>query len=250
SKADLADGFSLDTIKKYNLGGSLSDTLQKTQDAMSGLASQLNEKLAGSNSTINLDDVADQTVKELTDSSKLKGFGANTAIQNTLQKLKDEVGIVNQEGGVSIPDAQVIKQAAGNFGAWKYGQTDPEAKASEIVYNTFYNKLKNAIEQNSPEGVKEINQELGKLIPVANAVIRRLPVAERSNAISLNDMIGLVASTFHPAALGPTVLNMISKSGVAGNVLSKFGPQLGSLATPAALVTGAQVGQEPNTNTE
>lgn len=243
SRADIEDGFSIDTLKQYGLGGSLNQTLQKTQSAMSDLSSQLNEKLAGSSAKIDMNDVLNQTVKELTDSSKLKGFGANTSIQNTLAKLKDEVGIVNQDGGLSIPDAQIVKQASGNFGAWQYGRQDPDSKASEIVYNTFYNKLKTSIEQNSPEGVKDINQQLSKLIPVANAVIRRLPVAERSNAISLNEMIGLVGSTFHPAALGPTILNMVSKSGGAGNALAGAGPQIAAHSAMPALLTG-QLGEQ------
>lgn len=250
TKPDIADGFNLQTLKDFNLGGSLNTTLEKTQSALGDLTSQLNAKLQGSTAKVDLNNVLNDTVAELTDGSKLKGFGANVKIQNTLQSLKDEIGLVNQEGGISIPDAQVIKQSAGNFGAWQWGKPDPESKATEIVYNTFYNKLKTAIEQNSPEGVKEINQQLGKLIPVQNAVLRRLPVAERSNLVSLNEMIGLVGSTMHPAALGPTILNLISRSGAAGSLLSKFGPSAARLAAPAALgasAIGSQAAPIPDT---
>jgi len=221
SKADIEDGFNLNTIKEYDLGGSLNEVRNKTQARLNDISSQLNTKLASSPERVDMNDVFNQTVQELTDSSKLKGFGANTQIATNLEKLKNEINIVNSEGGLSIPDAQVIKQAAGGFGAWQYGKPDPDSKATEIVFNTFYNKLKGAIEQNSPEGVKELNGELSKLIPVMNAVIRRIPVSERANIISLNEMIGLVGSAMNPMALGPTLLALISRSGTAGNALSK-----------------------------
>lgn len=250
SRADIADGFNIQTVKDYNLGGSLNTTLDKTQEALNNLTTQLHQKLASSPTAVSLSDVVNQTISELTDASKLKGFGANTKIANTLQQLKSEAGIVAENGTLSIPDAQVVKQAAGNFGAWQYGKPDPESKATEIVYNTFYNKLKTAIEQASPAGVKGINQQLSKLIPVQNAVLRRLPVADRAGLISLNDMIGLVGSTVHPAALGPTILNLISKSGAAGSLLSKIGPRASRLAVPAATgisAIGSQVKRGLNT---
>lgn len=237
SKADIEDGFSLNTVKQFNLGGSLNTTLHKTQSALTGLTEQLNTKLAGSTQKIDLNTVLSDTIKELTDQSKLKGFGANTKIASGLKQLQEEINIVNADGGLSIPDAQIVKQASGSFGAWQYGKVDPESKAQEIVYNTFYSKLKTSIEQNSPAGVKEINQQLSKLIPVMNAVIRRLPVAERSNIISLNEMIGLAGSAINPVALGPTLLALISRSGAAGSLLSKLGPVASRAAVPASYLT-------------
>ena len=215
-------------------------TLEKTQTKLGELTSQLHSTLGATDAKINLNDVVNQTINELTQGNKLKGFGANIKIANTLENLKQEAVIAGNE--LSIPDAQIVKQASGSFGAWQYGKPDPESKATEIVYNTFYNKLKTAIENNSPDGVKGINQELSKLIPVQNAVLRRLPVAERNNLISLSDMIGLVGSTVNPASLGPTLINLISKSGHAGNLLSKVGPKIASGAVPSALI-GEKVAQ-------
>lgn len=237
TKPDIADGFKMETIKKYNLGGSLNTIRDKTQNKLNQVTNELNGKLASSNQRLNLDDVFNQTVKELTDSSKLKGFGANTKILNGLNQLKQEISIVNQTGGVSIPEAQIIKQASGGFGAWQYGKVDPDSKATEIIYNTFYNKLKTAIEQSSPQGVQALNKQLSELIPVMNAIIRRIPVAERSNLISLNEMIGIVGSAVNPIALGPTILSLISRSGAAGNVFTKIGPAITGTAAPASFIT-------------
>lgn len=247
TKPDLDDGFSMNTIKEYNLGGSLDTIKTKTQTKLTELTNNLNSKLADSPNRIDLNKVYQQTVSELTDESKLRGFGANVKIGNTLEQLKEEIGIVAQEGGNSIPDAQIIKQASGGFGAWQYGKADPDSKATEIIYNTFYSKLKKAIEDASPEGVRSINQELAKLIPVMNAVIRRIPIEQRSGAISLNEMIGLVGSSVNPIALGPTLLAILSRSGAAGNVLANIGEPIARQAIPASLVTSSLAEQITDT---
>lgn len=238
---DLKDGFSMQTIKDYNLGGNLKTTLSKTQTKMDELTTELSNKLAASPEKIDLQKVYQETAQELLDSNKMKGFGAGSKIQGALKELSDEISIVGNE--LSIPDAQLIKQAAGRQGAWQFGKRDAESNAREAVYNAFYSKLKGQIENLSPEGVREINQQLSKLIPVANAVIRRIPVAERNNLISLSDMIGLVGSSLNPAALSPTIINLISKSGTAGNLISKTAPVVQDLAAPMSLITSAQQGE-------
>ncbi|HZR77344.1 MAG TPA: hypothetical protein VFB05_30985, partial [Bradyrhizobium sp.] len=230
---DIADGFSLDTIKRFDLGGSLNTTYEKTQSKLGELSTQLREKLASSRETINLEDIVDQTRKELNSSGKLKGFGANQKIASALDSLGEEVNLVGNN--LSIPDAQIVKQASGSFGAWQFGRPDPESKASEIVYNVFYNKLKTAIEKASPEGVKEINQDISKLIPVSNALIRRMPVASRNNMVSLTDMVSLAASLADPRAMGLSALSFIQKSGAAGNSLSKLGAKIPSATVPATV---------------
>lgn len=238
---DLKDGFSMQTVKDYNLGGSLKTTLTKTQSKMDELTTQLNEKLAASPERIDLQKVYQETMKELLESNKMKGFGANTKIQNALEELGGEISVVGNQ--LSIPEAQIIKQAAGRQGAWQFGKQDAESNAREAVYNAFYSKLKNQIENLSPEGVREINQQLSKLIPVANAVIRRIPVAERNNLISLSDMLGLTVSALNQAALTPTIINLISKSGTAGNVISKTAPVVQATAIPSSLVASGQLGE-------
>lgn len=252
-KVDLEDGFSLETVKKYNLGGSLNKTLTKTQETMNTLTAELTQKLRANPVKIDLNSVYDDTIKELTDASKFKGFGANKKILSTLDSLKAEVQYLADDAGVpaiSIPEAQVVKQSAGHFGAWQYGKNDPESKASEIVFNTFYNKLKTAIEKAAPEGVKGINAELGKLIAVNNAVLRRIPVAQRSNLISLNEMIGVVGSAANPIALGPTLLAAISRSGTAGAALGKLGQKVAGAAPIAGGLSGLQAQQATESQLE
>lgn len=222
TQADIKDGFSLDTIKKYDLGGSLTQSFSKTESKLDDLTAQLNSKIEAG-SPLNLQKVLQETASELTE-KKTSSFGSNTSVAKALEQLKGEVDtIVDEQGLVPLTDAQVVKRAAGHMGAWQFGQRDPDSSARERVYNVFYTKIKEAIEKSSPEGVKEINKQISELIPVMNALIRRIPVAERSNVLGLGEIISLAGATVNPAALGVGLLNIGSKSGWAGNQLSKAG---------------------------
>lgn len=226
SQADIKDGFSIDTVKKYNLGGSLKSTFEKTDKTLDTLSKQLNQKLESSNASLDLNKVYENTTKRLL-GNKLESFGSNAQMEGAIEKLRNEIVAISGENGiVSIPEAQLVKRASGHFGAWSYGVPTPEATASQKVYNIFYNELKTAIEKNSPEGIKSINKEISKLIPIMNALIRRIPVAERNNALSLTDIISLTGATLDPRALSISLLNLASKSGAVGSALSKT-PDLG-----------------------
>lgn len=235
---DIADGFSINTIKKYNLGGSLSKMYNKTEAKLNDLTQQLNTKLASSPETIDLQSVLKDTVAQLS-SNKIKGFGANTSVSSALDQLKGEIGALDKSS-ISIPEAQLVKQSSGKFGAWQYGMTDPASTARQTVYNAFYRNLKTAIENNSPVGVKGINSQLSELIPVQNAILRRIPVADRNSALSLTDMLGLVGGAIDPRALAGLGISLAQKSGTVGNILSKTAPVIegaGKAVVPAALST-------------
>lgn len=242
TKADIQDGFSVHTISKYDLGGSLPTMLDKTDAKLSALSKELSTKLAASGSKVNLNDVFKSTEKSLV-GNKLSSFGSNTSVSGALEQLKGEIGAVGGEtGSLSVPEAQTVKRAAGNMGAWQFGKVDPESSAREKVYNAFYKELKQAIEKNSPEGVREINKQLSELIPVSNAIVRRIPVAARNNILSLTDIISLTAGAMNPHALGVTMLNLASKSGATGDFLSKFAPRMRSASAPLGGALGGAIG--------
>jgi hypothetical protein len=223
TKADLEDGFDLKTIKEFDLGGSLKDTFKKTNQQLDDLSKQLNTKLEANKTPIDLNDVFEKTVKRLS-GNKLSAFGTQKQMSGALERLQGEiVEAVGKNGITTIPEAQIIKRASGHLGAWNYGNTTPDAKASEKVFNAFYTELKTAIEEASPEGVREINKQMSKLIPVLNAVIRRMPVAERNSIVGLPDMLSLVGATIEPKALALTLANLAQKSGKVGNALTRVG---------------------------
>ena len=226
TQADIKDGFKIETLKKYNLGGSLKQTLEKTDLQLDDLTRQLNQKLADADSAVDLNKVYENTAKRVL-GGKLEQFGSNTSMDRAIEQLRNEVVTVSgQNGIVTVPEAQLIKRASGHFGAWYYGAPDPDATARQKVYDIFYNEMKTAIEKGSPEGVKEINKQLSELIPVMNALIRRIPVAERNSALSLTDMITLATATVEPRALALTLANFASKSGTVGAALSRVGEKI------------------------
>lgn len=232
SQADIKDGFNIATIQKYNLGGSLKKSFNKTETTMDDFTKKLNTALAGSKERINLAEQYTNTVKALS-GSKLTGFGSNTARTNALKQLEAEIAELPNGGILSVPEANTVKRAAGHFGAWQYGMRDPESTAREAIYNEFYKQMKVAIEKASPEA-KDINKALSELIPVMNAIIRRIPVAARNNVLSLTDVISLVGATFDPSALGVVTATRLGTSGTFGNILSKgaraITPRLSSFA--------------------
>jgi len=259
TKPDLDDGFSMDTVKKYNLAGPLKQMQAKTDELMDGLTKQLNDKYASAPTRININEVLANTIKK-SSASRTSTFGSNTSMDAAFKQLQGEIAAITSDGNVTIPEAVQVKRAAGHFGAWLYGAPDPESTARQKIYNAFYNELKTTIEKNSPEGVKQINKQLSELIPVMNAIIRRIPVAERNATLSLTDVISLSASTIDPKSLSVFALNQLSKSGIVGRELMQAGPAIqgasnaltpairaGATALPAALQsatsqeTGSQV---------
>lgn len=217
--SDIEDGFKVENIVKYDLGGNLNQTLSKTHIKINSLSEQLNKKLSSSNASLNLNQLYENTVKKVS-GNKFQNFGENQGVGRVLQSLKNEITeTAGTNGLVSIPEAQLVKRGAGTKGAWSFGNPDPDARASEKVYNAFYNELKLAIEKNSPEGVRDINRQLSELIPISNAVIRRIPIAQRNNAISITDGIGLYSAVFNPTALAVMGATKLSRSGRFANLL-------------------------------
>jgi hypothetical protein len=232
--ADIEDGFKIENINKYGLGGSLETTLKKTEKKLEDLSKQLSSKLASRPETsIDLNEVAKKTATNIL-SNKSKSFGDLGSVKNILEKLGSEIEEVSANGLVDLPEAQAIKQAAGKKGAWVFGFRDPDAKATEIVYNKFYRVLKEEIEKKAPQGVKEINKQIGELIPISHAVIRRIPVAERNNVLSLTDLItGGFAIGFDKKAIGLFIANRLTKSGWVGKMLAQTGKKVSEIKMPS-----------------
>lgn len=223
-KRELEQGFKIENVSKYGLGGNLEQTLGKSEALMNKLSKQLNKVMKDADTTIDLVKVYDDTVADLTKQTK-KQFGENAKLENVLNKLQQEIAFVAPEGKLKVPDANTVKRAAGKKGAWVFGNTDPDSTANEIIYSKFYSKLKDAIEKAAPE-VADINKQLSEIIPIQNAALKRIPVEQRNQAFGLLDTIGLVGSVFDPKALGIIGANRLAKSGRFGNLLVEASQKL------------------------
>jgi hypothetical protein len=226
SMNDLEKGFKIENVNKYDLGGSLNQTLVKVNAKMNTLGQQLKQLVSNSGDTLDLAHTYAETEKALT-SGKAQNFGENKAILRVLEDVKAEIEHLTGSGDnatVDLATAQEVKRAAGTLGSWVNGFADKDANARQQVYTKFYQVLRQQIEgaDVGPE-IKAINKQLSDLIPINNAVVRRIPVADRNNAISLSDAMGLIGTVFDPRTAVVAGINKASKSGIAGNALVKAG---------------------------
>lgn len=225
STRDIKDGFKIENINKYDVGGSLPETVAKTHVKMNELSNQLMERLKGSSEKIDLLKTFNETAKRLI-GDKTKTFGDNSAIERVLKQLKGEITNASDNGKVDLVQATNVKRGAGTKGAWAYNRPEADASAIEKVYSEFYDVIKNDIEKAAPEGVKDINKQLSELIPISNAALRRLTVEERNNILSLTENIGLLGSILDPRAIAIYGISKASRSGRVGNALSKIGKRI------------------------
>jgi hypothetical protein len=222
--ADIKDGFKIENIAKYDVGGSLPQTIAKTQVKLNDLGKQLAAKLKGTDSKISLHDTLTETAKRLGE-DKAGSFGDNAALDRVLDQIGDEIGRAGDTAH-DLVSATNIKRAAGTKGSWAYNRPEADASAIERAYTTFYHVLKEQIEKAAPEGVKELNKQLSDLITIQNAALRRLPVEQRNNVFSLTDSIGFLSSVFDPKALLLVGATKAAKSGKVGNALTKVGRRM------------------------
>lgn len=222
---DVKDGFKIVNVQKYDVGGSLQESLVKTSSAIKQRVAKLNRILAGSKETVSLGEAYNTTVLNLA-KNKTATFGNNLAIRRILKGLKAEISTIGTK--VSVPQAQLTKQAAGLNGSWVNGMPDRDARAIEIVYNEFYSVLKKAVETKSglSSAVRAVNKEISELIPINNAIVRRIPVAQRNNAIGLDDAMVLISTLFNPKTAVLVGITKGAKTGKVGEALFKGGKAL------------------------
>lgn len=236
--ADIKDGFKVQNIFKYDLGGGLARTEQKTHALITNLSNQLKTIIAGGKVKVNIRKILNDTAKEML-GNKAEFFGGNTRIAKTFQFLKQELKAISADGVVTLDEAQKIKRATGKLGAWQYQVRDPDANALEKVANSFYTKLKLEIERISPGNVKEINQQLSELIPIETALIRRIPVAARNNILSLSDAITAIPVLLNSGNWWLFALNRLLKSGNVANVLFKASSEPVKRGAIRTIISGA-----------
>lgn len=238
TSADIADGFKVENIKKYDLGGSLDQTFLKTQIKLNKLTAQLKSTLTATQKfwtaeerfPVDLNKIYQRVVNNFSkvEGLRLKQFGDIGAIENrALKQLGEEIQLATGgTGNADILSAQFIKQGAGRKGAWQFGRVEPDANAIEQVYSNFYRELNTELKNLGHKAYQTINAQISELIPIQNAIIRRMPVEQRNNVISLTDSIALYGSIFDPKALVLLGAQKLSKSGRFANVLIKAGEAL------------------------
>ena len=229
--ADIANGFKIENVTKHGLGGTVGEVLDNSHTALKGYRTQLEEigKNLKQKPTINLLDAVNEVAKK-TGERGMKNLGSVSSVETTLKNITDEFDKILpgwQEKVVDFGDAMDAKRAAGLNAAFLHGQIKQGLTADERVWNELYKVLQRATEK-AAEGTpfKKINQAMSEIIPIEQAAIRRIPVAERNGVLSLTDLISGIAAISEPKALTVGVLNRGLRSGTVAKNLVKIGKKL------------------------
>lgn len=251
SVADVKDGFKVQNVYKHQLGGSLSQTYDKATAKLIELGQQMKQTLRAfggpTGPQVDVLQVLADTSAELS-KNQAKTYGQNINIASAITKLLDDPAMLALKNGkADLVTANEMKQALGEMGAWQYGARDADSNAMEIAANVMYTKLKEAIEKALPIGptrVRSLNQQMAEIIPVRQAVIRRIPVEQRQNVLKMGDVIGLATGN-----IWLSVMNRFLMSGQGANVANKAGqlaPGLAPIGAQAVAGSVSQVRRDPN----
>lgn len=143
------------------------------------------------------------------------------------------------EHGAIVPldDAQNAKRAAGLAGAWEYGKQAGD-KGMERVSNLIFGYLRDDIDAAATTAgvnVQTINKQLSDLIPLEQAMVRRVPVEARQQVLTLTDW--MLVATGHPVEAAARVGGKMFGMGVgAGLVKGASGMRTASRPLTASVL--------------
>lgn len=219
---DYQDGFNVANIYKHKLGGTLSQTYDKASAAIQKYGEELKSYLNISNQLgrkVNLLDELNGVAADL-EGKASKTFGQNADIRRALEKLREDPLFqkIGPDGTIDLSTANEVKQAVGGLGAWLTGPKGQvmgaDDRAMETVANALYDRLKKAIEQQAIGPIRVINQKLSEVIPIRQAIIRRIPVEQRGNVLNMGDLLALSSHD-----LGLSLANRVLRSGRTANAM-------------------------------
>lgn len=249
SKADRQNGFQVGNIYKYKLGGTLSQSYDKANAAIEDLSHQLQSAVSGAKAgqTPSVDVLGElaNTAKDLQKRSA-ETFGSNQEINKAVDKLLNDplFQTLAPQGTVDLATAHKVKQAVGDLGAWLHDPSgrvmrDPESKGLEVVANALYSRLNTAIADKAVGPYRDINKQLSEILPIRQAIIRRLPVEQRQAVLSLTDLLSFSSGTW-----GLSLAGRMLKSGRAANALVNLSEQGAPLTNAVSRGSGAALSQQ------
>lgn len=228
---DIKNGFKIENVTKYDLAGPLDQTLPKATTKLKELKTQLDStiKSVGNEPTVNIADALNQVKNEFSGKG-VKMLGQRSSIDKTIKNIEDELDIILPDWRsktLSFSDTIDAKRAAGLNAAFLHGQMKNGLTAEEKVWNNFYKILQRETEKVAKDTpFSEINKQISEIIPIEQAMIRRIPIADRNNVISLPELISGIATVSDPRALSIGIANRVLRSPYAAKYLIKAGKAL------------------------
>ncbi len=230
---DINNGFRIDNVAKYDLGGNLPTAYNKTVQRLNELTGKLDGLIrsGGDDGVINLGDLVDE-LRSRYSTGGLSQLGNKKTILRTIENIESELDLIKpnwRTDPLSLLDGIQTKRQVGQFTAFLHDPLKKGTSAEEDVWNTLYMLLKNETEKQSEKmgitGLKDVNAAISDIIPIQQAIIRRIPVAERNNVIGLSDLIGGTGMFISPGAIAVPLVQRLFKSGTFADYLMKLGNQ-------------------------
>jgi hypothetical protein len=242
TQKDIKAGFKIENVSKYDVGGNLGDSFVRVKDQIKSNMEELNNIVSTIAPKKRYKFDLENYVDELESKYKTGGvqlLGQGKKVLSEVENLKGELDLAlgnNWRDNLSgFEDVLDIKRRAGLNAAFMHDITKSQPTPEEKVWTDFYMLLKDKLEKEAPPEFQAVNRRLSDLIPIEQALIRRIPIAERQNVLNVADIVSLSASAIDPRALTIGVLNRVLKSGTVANKLMQAGSKIegaGAKLTP------------------
>lgn len=231
---DIKNGFKIENVTKYGLNGRLDEVFSKSSNQIKSLRTELNtiKNELKDVPAVDIPNVLQGLINKFKKDG-VKNLGSRKSIEKTIDSIEKELDSILpawREQPVNFSEAIDIKRAAGLNASFLSGQIKQGLTADEKVWNNFYRILQKETEKIAEKSgntrFKQVNKALTELIPIEQAVLRRIPVAERNNLISLPDLIAGVSAFADPKALSVGIINRLLRSGTVAKGLIKAGKKI------------------------
>lgn len=210
----------IENIYRHNLGGTLTESLGKSDAKLDALSTKLSDALKNdTGSGVDLHKAVDAVEAHFKSPEIISRYAQKIPdIQKAIERQRSAVNLLHEAG--AAPDgvadlyhANQFKRGVSEEGSWLNGAKDPELDARGMVANQLYRQLRGDIETAAgPAGpaVKQLNRQMGDILPVKDALIRRIPIAKRNEIVGLKEFIGLALGD--KTGFGMSILNRSLKS--------------------------------------
>ena len=229
------DGFNVMNFKRYDvLGYTIPKMLEKVSARLETLRNSRNAIIDQSKTTVDVSPIFSNAANEIIDMGQsMKAVSDWKKMMSSFDEIEKHVKSVT--GGsykLSLRELENLKEWIGDNAKWIFGRVDPDSKALERVSGILYPKIRQAIEAVTPPGeVAKLNKQMQDLIPLQSALVKRIPVAERMNMLSVNDMLSLLPAAISGDMSKATMFlaQKASKAQPVGTFLWKHGQKASDL---------------------
>lgn len=228
TKADVDAGYDVKNVAKYDvLRGDLAETLDETQRRIAGYNNIVKQVVQKSGDPMVIDG------KKVLTNVKKNLAGEGTSLSS--EKYKTILDDVEKSLDTFIPDWKTrklsvtegmkLRREAGKQAVFHHDPLNKGENAlREKAFNDIYMGMKHELDSNLPPQFKGANEAMSELIPIQQAIMRRIPVADRQNLLGLTDSMTTLASIFDPRALAFGAISRATKSPTVARALMQSGP--------------------------